>query len=85
MYKRNLVGNPFCICGEVESNTHYLLTCPLYTHMRDEMVTSIRQITNLTITTDVLLFGNDEVSDEVNTTIFETVQKFKKVSKRFAN
>ena len=53
--------------------------------MRDEMVTSISQITNLTITTDVLLFGNDEVSDEVNTTIFEAVQKFTKTSKRFAN
>ena len=85
LYKRNLVGNPYCICGEVESNTHYLLTCPRYTHMRDEMVTSISQITNLTITTDVLLFGNDEVSDEVNTTIFEAVQKFIKTSKRFAN
>ena len=44
--------------------------------MRDEMVTSISQITNLTITTDVLLFGTDEVSDEVNTTMFEAVQKF---------
>ena len=85
LHKRNLVGNPYCICGEVESNTHYLLTCPHYTHMRDEMVTSISQITNLTITTDVLLFGNDEVSDEVNTTIFEAVQKIIKTSKRFAN
>ena len=83
LHKRNLVGNPYCICGEVESNTHYLLTCPRYTHMRDEMVTSISQITNLTITTDVLLFGNDEVSDEVNTAIFKAVQKFIKTSKRF--
>ena len=55
--------------------THYLLTCPCYTHMLDKMDTSISQITNLTITTDVLLFGTDEVSDEVNTTIFEAVQK----------
>ena len=29
--------------------------------MRDEMVTSISQITNLTIKTDVLLFGTNEV------------------------
>ena len=74
LHKRNLVGNPYFICGE--GNTHYLLTCPRFTHMRNKMVTSISQITNLTITTDVLLFGTDEVSDEVNTTIFEAVQKF---------
>ena len=42
-------------------------------------------LTNLTITTDVLLFGTNEVSDEVNTTIFEAVQKFIKTSKRSAN
>ena len=53
--------------------------------MRDEMVTSISQITNLTITTDVLLFGTDEVSDEVYTTIYMAVQKYIKTSKRFAN
>ena len=76
LHKRNLVGNPYCICGEVESNTHYLLTCPCYKRMRDEMVTSISQITNLTITIDVLLFDTDEVSDEVNTTIFKAVQKY---------
>ena len=34
LHKRNLVGNPYCICGEVDSNTHYLLTCPCYTHKR---------------------------------------------------
>ena len=84
-YKRNLICNPYCICGEVESNTHYLLTCPRYTRMRDEMVTSISQITNLTITTDVLLFGTDEVSVEVTTTRFMAVKKYIKTSKRFAN
>ena len=84
LHKRNLVGNPYCIC-EVESNTHYLLTCPRYTHMRDEMVTSISQINNLTITIDVLLFGTDEVSHEVNTTIFKAVQKYITTSNRVEN
>ena len=53
--------------------------------MRDKMVTSISQITNPTIKIDVFLFSTDEVSDEVNTTIFEAVQKFIKTSKWFAN
>ena len=61
LHKRNLVCNLYCICGEVENNTHYLLSCPHYSHMRDEMVTSISQIKNLTITTDAQLFDTDEV------------------------
>ena len=60
LHKRKLVFNPYCICGEVENNTHYLLTCTRYSRMRYEMVTSLSQITNLKITTDVLLFGTDE-------------------------
>ena len=75
LHKRNLVCSPYCIYGQVESSTHYLLTCPRYTRMLNEMVTLISQITNLTITIDVLLFGTDEVSDEVNTTIFKAVHK----------
>ena len=41
--------------------------------MRDKTVTSISQVTNPRITTDVLLFGTDEVSDEIDTSIFKAV------------
>ena len=40
----------------LKNNKNYLLTCPHYTHMHDEMVTLISQITNQALTTDVLLF-----------------------------
>ena len=39
----------------------------------------------MTKTADVRWFGTDEVSDEVNLTIFKAVQKYIKTSKRFVN
>ena len=48
------------------------------------MVLSIQQKTNVELTTDVLLFCTDAVSDEVNTFIFKAVQKYIKHSKRFS-
>ena len=41
------------------------LTFPGYTHMRDEMYT-ISQVTNLALTTYVLLLGTEEFFDESN-------------------
>ena len=83
LFRRNLVQNPYCLCGEIENNKHFLLTCPRHTQMRSEMVLSIQQKTNVELTTDVLLFGTDAVSVEVNTFIFKAVQKYIKLSKRF--
>ena len=76
LFRRNLVPNPYCLCGEIEDNKHFLLTCPRHTQIRAEMVLSIQQKTNMELTTDVLLFGTDAVSDEVNTFIFKAVQKY---------
>ena len=61
------------------------MTYPRYTHMRDEMVTSLNQVANLALTTGVLLFGSEEVSDEINVSISKAVQKYIKTLKRFAN
>ena len=69
----------------VKLNKHYPLTCPHYSHIRDEMVTSIRQVTNLVLASDVLLLGTDEVSDEISESIFKTVQKLIKTSKTRLN
>ena len=73
LFRRNLVQNPYCLCGEIEDNKHFLLTCPRHHQMRAEMVLSIQRKTNLELTTDVLLFGTDAVSEEVNTSIFKAV------------
>ena len=51
--------------------------------MRAEMFLSIQRKTNVELTTDVLFFGTDAVSEEVNTFNFKAVQKYIKLSKRF--
>ena len=43
LFRRNLVQNPYCLCGEIEDNKHFLLTCPRYNQMRAEMFLSIQQ------------------------------------------
>ena len=48
------------------------------------MFLSIQRKTNVELTIDVLLFGTDAVSEEVNTFIFIAVQKYINVSKRFS-
>ena len=68
LFRRNLVQNPYCLCGEIEDNKHFLLTFPRHNQMRAEMALSIQQKkTNVELTTDDLLLGTDAVSDEVNT------------------
>ena len=50
------------------------------------MILSMRQITNMEhLTTDVLLFGTEAVSDEINTSILKAVQKYMKLSKPFSH
>ena len=71
LFRRNLVHNPYCLCDEIEDNKHFLLTCHHHNQMRAEMVLSIQRKTNLEFTTDVLLFGTDAVSEEVNTSTFQ--------------
>ena len=53
--------------------------------MRDEMVTLINQVTNLVLTTGVLLFGTEDVLGEINVSISKAEQKYIKTAKRFAN
>ena len=52
--------------------------------MRGEIIVSIRQITNVELTTDVLLFGTEAVTLVINSSIFKAVQKYIKLSKRFS-
>ena len=66
------------MCGVVENNNHYLLTCPKCDNARMDMLTVVQQIlpANTLITYDTLLFGTNGACNDRNAEIFKTVQKY---------
>jgi len=73
---------PNCPCGGVETTSHYILHCPRFADIRQELILSISNIP-VNITINLLLFGTNELTDEQNTLIFVSMQKYIIKSKRF--
>ena len=48
---RNLVDSPNCACGQVESTSHFLISCKKYTDLRNELMYTI----NYPVTIDLNL------------------------------
>ena len=75
--------NPICNCGSatVETTTHYLLHCPLFS---DEILILINNILSLNDSrfSEVLLFGNSSFNNTKNTSILNTTIKYIVSSKR---
>ena len=85
LFLKNIIDSPLCTCtcnsGEIENAYHFFFICQLYTHLRVELRQSITQYCNMTL--DVLLRGDERLSTNINTTIFEAVHKYIQKSKRF--
>ena len=79
LYDKNLVTDPFCSCGDVESTSHFLLQCPMYDVIRNDTILKL----NYNINVDMLLYGDPVLSDIQNSGIFSVVQKFIVLTKRF--
>ena len=79
LYGKNFAENPYCCCGEIESTEHFLLKCPQYTHLRNAYIQNLP----LDVTLNLLLYGNKDLSLDINKEIFKAVQCFIVKSKRF--
>ena len=78
----HVIDNSNCDCGcEIESPRHYFLECPIHNGPRNFMIRSIENVTDCNINT--ILFGNKKLSYLENKTIFKSVHKFIKDSRRF--
>ena len=79
----HVIENPTCDCGSsTEDNSHFLLECMFYDQQRQSMFNKLHDFG--LITTNLLLFGDLNLSFEQNRTILEAVQVFLKESGRFS-
>ena len=79
LQRKNIVPSPFCRCGVFESRNHFFYTCPLYSLDRLRYLPD--NLDNLT--SNELLFGCENQSDEFNESLFLNVQEFLIRSGRF--
>ncbi|MES9883416.1 MAG: reverse transcriptase family protein [Sedimenticola sp.] len=83
LFTKNIVDNPLCTCGAVESTHHFFVHCPLYAGPRRQLSDSLTQLDIPIDDIHILLHGNSSASDETNTIIFRVVQDYVTRTKRF--
>ena len=81
LYRHNLVDNPKCSCGKIETTKHFLLDCPMYAHLRTQLFSSLPESTSKS--TNTLLFGDTNLTDSANCKIFMIVHDYIIHTKRF--
>ena len=81
LHWKNFVPNPFCRCGVFESRNHFFFACPLSSDSLDRLRYLPANLDNLT--SNDLLFGCENQSDEFNESLFLKVQEFLIKSGRF--
>ena len=83
LFLKNIIDSPKCNSNsaEIENAYHFFFICQLYNHLRVELRQSITQYCDMTL--DVLLRGDERLSTNINSTLFEAVHKYIQKSKRF--
>ena len=85
--------SPICSCfEEEENNSHFLLRCPLFSHVRNDLIGNISASIGSDILvfptdhlTDILLYGSNAFNEVTNKLILSETIKFIKKAKHFDN
>ena len=81
-YRLYVSDSPACRCGALrETAEHFFMECPLFTNIRDNLFTAVSRHT--ACTTQILLYGDTNLSDIVNFSIFDAVHDYITESNRF--
>ncbi|MCG7883757.1 MAG: reverse transcriptase family protein [Candidatus Thiodiazotropha endolucinida] len=83
LFSKNLIENPLCECGIVETTKHFLLECPRFIQARTDMLDTLSTLCIPTL--NVLLYGDDKLDFHQNKLIFLTVQHYISESRRFTS
>ena len=84
LYIKNIIENPSCLCGEIESTYHYLFKCPKYTRQRNSPFRILSQLLNIRPSEGLRLFGSPDLYIDSRIIVFATVHKHISQSKRFS-
>lgn len=85
LFKVNIISNPQCRCGAVSEDVyHYFMKCPIYTDIRAILLQNLSELNLLIeINVNILINGDDSLTNETNIAIFDEVLNYIKKSKRF--
>ena len=81
LFLKNVLDNPFCECGAVEDNKHFLFECEQFSLLRQELIDTVSLICQPNL--DNLLYGSENLTNDENEKIFLAVQEFIIKYKRF--
>ena len=77
LHRLHVINDQLCLCSEsVEDCQHFLLHCNLYSAERKKMMEQLSALIDVTITTNLLLYGSKDLSSEINIKIFAFVESF---------
>ncbi|KAK3096455.1 hypothetical protein FSP39_000336 [Pinctada imbricata] len=79
LFDNHISESNLCTCGSPETAEHFLLTCNKYSEIRNRTIDTIP----LSYSIQILLEGNNLLSDSLNEEIFSKVHEFIIKSRRF--
>lgn len=79
LFRKNLSDSSSCICGKIETTSHFLLECILHSAERRQHINNLP----CGLILNNLLFGNEQLTHEQNQAIFLGVQNFILATRRF--
>lgn len=81
LFSKNIIDDPYCICGAVETTKHFFLECHRYNDQRTVLLNRLSSF--CTPNLKFILFGDKKLDNQTNTQIFLAVHKYILDSKRF--
>lgn len=80
LFHYHVIPSPECRCGGLETTTHYLLDCPLFTVHRTELSNKLRLL-NINLTVQTILHGTSD--PELDHRLIALVDEFVTATNRF--
>ena len=81
LFNKNISDSPLCSCGSIEDAQHFFFHCRHYTVQRNALLNAVS--TYIVPSLKCILYGDPSLSLELNSNIFQHVQKFIIDTKRF--